>query len=307
MDKNPLVVQVPNHIGDTLMCLPALRALDAAGFDLQIVGRAGWLKGLFAAMPWPVTRLQGGIRDQAKTLRSLKISYICLFTNGLSSAIAARLAGMKPIGYRAHGRSLLLYQGIKKIIQRHEVEQFWVVAKFAKDTLKPTAAWPATAYPTLGLQLPPEAKERAQTLLQQAGISNEYVVICPGATGTVNGQVKIWPYFAQLCQRYCEQGVPVISCTIQAELKHAQQSLPGATLFVGEALTTFAALMQQSHAQWVIANDSGPMHLAAAVGANVLGIFGVSPLWKAAPWGVGKTVGDGMHWPSLDEVWSQLQ
>ena len=37
-------------------------------------------------------------------------------------------------------------------------------------------------------------------------------------------------------------------------------------------------------AEWVIANDSGPMHLAAALGVRVLGIFGPTDPQRNGPW-----------------------
>ncbi len=51
----------------------------------------------------------------------------------------------------------------------------------------------------------------------------------------------------------------------------------------------------------VIANDTGPMHLADAVGAKVLGIFGHSDPRRTRPWG-GHYLGEKGRWPTVAEV-----
>jgi heptosyltransferase II len=56
-------------------------------------------------------------------------------------------------------------------------------------------------------------------------------------------------------------------------------------------------------ASLVVANDSGPMHLAAAVDAPVLGIFGNGEPGRTHPWGsTGRWVGSPGRWPSLEAV-----
>src|SRR5262249_39796058 len=74
-----------------------------------------------------------------------------------------------------------------------------------------------------------------------------------------------------------------------------------ATVLPGLSLGAYAAILAGAEA--VIANDSGPMHLAAAVGVPVLGIFGVSDPSRTRPWG-GGFAGGPSSWPSLNTVLS---
>ena len=68
-------------------------------------------------------------------------------------------------------------------------------------------------------------------------------------------------------------------------------------------LQIYAAVM--ALAKGVLANDSGPMHLAAAVGGTVLGIYGVSDPQRYRPWG-GATIGSADAWPEPNHVVERL-
>jgi len=76
------------------------------------------------------------------------------------------------------------------------------------------------------------------------------------------------------------------------------------------SLRALAALLQKAHV--VVSNDSGPMHLAAAVGTPVVALFGTedpgSHPKRWGPWGAGHTV---IHKPleqiTVDEVLAATQ
>ena len=59
---------------------------------------------------------------------------------------------------------------------------------------------------------------------------------------------------------------------------------PGAISLVGSRLDHAAALFQT--ADGVVSNDTGPMHLAVAVGAPVVGLFGPTDPGQSGPFGV---------------------
>jgi heptosyltransferase-2 len=70
-------------------------------------------------------------------------------------------------------------------------------------------------------------------------------------------------------------------------------------------LGTCAALMQQ--AAVMVSNDTGPGHLAAAVGAPLVSVFGPT---EPGHWGAwGPTVNVVRHWPrwpTVEEVWAAV-
>jgi heptosyltransferase II len=210
-----LIVRLPNWIGDVCMALPALRALDAAGATLHLIGK-GWAADLLAAYHWPVTPMPKSLLAGAALLRSLPIDSVplrsprrgLLLTNSLSSAAAFRLAGIAALGHRGDGRSLLLGRSLARASGLHEVEVFWRLACEA-------AAWiglpalPGRAPASLGLQLTPEHQASALAALRQAGIegpTNRLIVLGPLSVGTTGGQSKRWPGFAELARQLADRG-----------------------------------------------------------------------------------------------------
>ena len=71
-------------------------------------------------------------------------------------------------------------------------------------------------------------------------------------------------------------------------------------MLTGLGLGAYAAVC--ARARRVLSNSSGPAHLAAAVGASVLGVYfsGWTPGWPA-PWG-GEVVDVEDGWPTVEDV-----
>jgi heptosyltransferase II len=106
------------------------------------------------------------------------------------------------------------------------------------------------------------------------GIEQPYVVLCPGAE---YGPAKRWPYFAELASRL---GVPAVllgsANDASAAAGIAGQNLVGRTN-LDEAIELIA------DAQYVVTNDSGLMHVAAALGRPLVALFGSSSPEKTPP------------------------
>ena len=98
----------------------------------------------------------------------------------------------------------------------------------------------------------------------------------------------------------------VVACPGPGEEAACAAALPGARMIPGLGLGAYAAVL--AGARRVVANDSGPMHLAAAVGAPVLWIFGVSAPRRTAPWGGrSRFCGGEGGWPAAGEVWKAVE
>ena len=121
-----------------------------------------------------------------------------------------------------------------------------------------------------------QEEEMAQRLMEEGElIGRPWVIIHP----TARYWFKAWPSerFASLIDWLAKRGVPVIlvgseqdkdvGAKIQHIAEHKPISLTGRT-----TVLELAALMK--HCSLFIGNDGGPMHIAAAVGCPVLGIFG---------------------------------
>ena len=295
----PLCVRLPNWVGDVCMALPALALLRRAGFNLHLLGK-GWAADLLAGYPDLVTRLPSGLLPGANAMGATGAEQAVLFTNSFGSALQAKLGGLAAIGYARDGRSLLLTRAVKRS-SGHEVETFWRLACTACDNAA-TTSWNLGIEPyprpppRLGLQLHDRHRDAALAALKNAGVTGAYMVLCPLAVGTSAGRSKVWPGFAALCADLCNDGYRVVACPGPGEEAATAAALPGAVLVPGLGLGAYAAIL--ADAAGVVANDSGPMHLAAAVDAPIVGVFGVSDPDRTRPWGIrAMAVGSATAWP----------
>jgi len=186
----------------------------------------------------------------------------------------------------------LLGRRIARVSGSHEVEAFWRVA----------GAWCPSAEPpqSLGLRLAERHRTQADAALANAGVRQPFTVIAPLAVGKIRGQSKQWPGFRLLARLLAERG-PVVACPGPGEEAAMRAVLPDAIMCNNLGVGAYASVMAQSSV--VVANDSGPMHLAAAVGAAVVGVFGVSDPGRTRPWSPrAQTVGDAGGWPAVDQV-----
>lgn len=298
-----LIVRLPNHLGDACMALPALELLAARGHGLTLVGRA-WAPELFVAYPWPVMRLP---KDRRSRLRELRRHFAAgtpalLLTNSFGSALDFWLARLRVAGYSTDLRRPMLSRPFKVPARwrdddspMHMVEYYYALA----------AAYLCAEVPpvprSLSLRLPPAAIDRARRMREDAGVGARYVVLCPVAVGRHKGRVKAWDGFAALCAHLLANGIPVVACPGPGEEAAVRGAVPGATVLHETDLATFAALLAAS--RLVVANDSGAAHVAAAVDAPLVTLFGVTDARRTGPWSPRAVrVGSAQDWPSFDEV-----
>ncbi len=297
-----MIVRLPNHLGDACMATAALDLLAARGHALSLVGRT-WARDLFAGYPWPMltlppTRL-ARIRALYRLARSLpRATPAVLLTNSFSSALEFRLATLRPAGYDTDGRGWLLTRSFpvpdRWAGDMHTVEYYHWLARCVIDRPLPV--------PTrIELRLVPAAFEHARWALSAAAIRPPFVMLCPVATGHHRGQAKAWDGFGRLCAELLASGKRVVACPGPGEHEAVAAAAPGALLLPPTDVATFGALL--SMASLVVANDSGPGHLAAAVGARLVSVFGVTEVEKTRPLGDHvQIVGGRSGWPRYEEV-----
>jgi len=110
----------------------------------------------------------------------------------------------------------------------------------------------------------PEEIEAAKRRFRVRG---RYAVFCPGAE---YGPAKRWPYFPELSRRLQSQTVVLGS----ANDREAAQGILGRNLVGETKLDEAIALI--AGADYVVTNDSGLMHVAAALGRPLVALFGSS-------------------------------
>ncbi len=297
-----LIVRLPNHLGDACMSLPTLDRLAAQGIELTLAGRP-WAKELFEAYGWRVIALGGGRFDRIAALRAAcsgkpQERDALLLTNSFSSALDFRLAGLNSVGYATDGRRLLLRQAYAVPSAwsdaMHTVEYYLYLTS---KLLGSTAGGP----PPPHLKLSNASRERANVALARAAVGSQYIVLCPIAHGRHHGRIKSWDGFGRMAQDLRSRGHEVIVCPGPGEEAAARAAAASARVIEPLDLGAFGALLAQS--RLVIANDSGPGHLAAAVGAHLVGVFGVTDPTKTRPLGPQvQLVGGANGWPGYEEV-----
>lgn len=303
----PVLVRLPNWVGDVCMCLPVLRLLESSGIPFAICARP-WAQDLLSGLKLlDFIPAIGKHREDLKVLRQWRLQHpevkrALLMPDSLSTALIFWLAGFKSAGYRDDGRSLLLSWPVNKPVPRPHAVQSWF--GLAHQTLQRWAVQPARAEPEEKLNLPLTQTHRqlATQMVIQAGLgSTEFVLIAPTAVGRHHGQIKVWPFFDALTKTLQAQGHRVVMCPPPAERADALLAAPTAELLPALGLGAFCALTNL--ARLVICNDSGVSHLCAAAGARQLTLFGVTDPARTGPWTPNSiNLGQNGHWPAAQDA-----
>lgn len=131
-----------------------------------------------------------------------------------------------------------------------------------------------------------EAEAKLENKLKKYGISHKkFVVLNPFS----RVKYKEWPLkrFLKLSERiYRLTQLPILLTGSEEERERSKLFLTGAPVInlVGE-LDLDEALCLYSHALFMVTNDTGPMHAAAALGTKVISLFGPTLPEKTGPWG----------------------
>jgi heptosyltransferase-2 len=292
-----LLVRLCNWVGEAVLLLPALRRLEAARYELHLYGK-GWAPALFEGTGWPVTVRRGGLTETTAQLRTLRRTLnagepvpALLMTNSFSSALETRLAGFAPSGFAREGRSLLLRAAYPLPSFAHAAESYWHLAGCflgANEFFSATLGWT------------PSKVQRAQALalITQHGLGpRSFVVLCPFSGPDDRENQKVWPGFKELAAALNQAGVPVVICPGPGEEAAAEElkaiCLPGVDLGVYGALFELA--------RSVVANDTGPGHLAAAAGARLISLYGPQSVAAWTPIGpYVRLFQNTSRWPTVD-------
>jgi heptosyltransferase-2 len=293
-----IMVRATNWVGDAIMALPALRAVRQRHPDakISIVARpyvADIYRGqqvcdeLIPYDPNGEHRGWSGRKKLIAGLRSRKFDVALLLQNAFDAAwLAWRAQIPQRIGYARDARSFLLTKAIP-IPKPGEIpphETFYYLELLRR------VGWldQLTDEPHITLRVPDAARQRAMQTLLEAGARLHAIRIAVGA-GASYGSAKCWPpdRFAKSLNSLLSStdadvilfGTPSelpVSAAIAAELQRPPINLTGKT-----SIADLAGLLSQCHL--FLGNDSGAMHVAAAVGLPVVAVFGPTDPKGTAP------------------------
>lgn len=305
---NTLLI-APQWIGDAVMTQPLVAALHAQG-QAVTVGALPWVAPVYRAMaevqaviefPFAHGGLQWNARRHvAKSLRGqFQRAVVC--PNSLKSALLPWWAGIgERVGYRGEARWGLLTTGLPNPPRKERgsmVAHYLALAGGAQG---------GSAAPTRPvLRVAPDARARA--LSRQGLRVGGYYVFAPGAE---YGPAKRWPpqHFAALAEAL---DAPVLllgsakdaaTCKEIVALSSRAPHGPCISLAGNASLDEAMALIACARA--LVSNDSGLMHIAAALGTPQVAVFGSSsPLHTPPLSNVARVVWlkqDATYRPALD-------
>lgn len=281
-DVSRLLVRAPNWIGDVVLSLPAVRDLRRSFPDarLEVLAR-GWVADLYRAVPEvDAIRESRGHRADVETIRGAFDAAV-LLPNSFGSALAVWRAGVRERwGYATDGRGLLLTRGVRVpagVRGRSQVYYYRaMLAGLALDVSGP---------PDASLSCPADWSARGAARL---GDDGPWLGLNPGAAF---GTAKRWlperfAAVAELVSRRTGTKVAIVGGPAERPLAEAIAAGMRAPVRVLCGETTLPELVGVlSHLRLLVTNDSGPMHVAAALGIPLLAVFGSTDWRETAPVG----------------------
>lgn len=282
-----ILVRLPNFLGDVLFCTPALAALRRGRPDLSLTALVKpKVKGVVEAMPFfsEVRVLRGtGPPEtvaEAAALRREAFDGTLVFPKGFREALLPALARIPVrVGLATDRRAPLLTHPVpfgRAEWHLHHVEQFALVLGPLGLRLQGEGLF----FPVSG-----EDRRGAERLLADHGVARPYVVLHPGASKTA----RAWKEegFVAVAKALGGRGGTAVVLTGTEEegelCRRIAAAVPGAKDLSGRTpVGVLAALLEG--AALLLGNDSGPMHLAAAVGTPVVAVFGPGSPGKTRPW-----------------------
>jgi heptosyltransferase-2 len=264
----------PNWLGDAVMALPLVADVRRAWPATRIVVAARKSVAPLFTMVTAVDEVL--VIDRA--LARADFDAALLLPNSFASALLAWRAGIvERWGFARDLRRPLLTRAIRPPRRYgHQVEYYQALG---------AALGIPTGDPWAAITVSDAARNAAARLLVESGVPDPgaFAVFAPGAA---YGKAKQWPpqRFAELAASLAADGIATVlvgsagdqpACADVAR-RSAAIDLSGRT-----DLPTLAGVLSLARA--VVANDSGAMHLAAAVGARVIAVFGPTDERKTAP------------------------
>ncbi|GIA51239.1 ADP-heptose:LPS heptosyltransferase [Vibrio cholerae] len=282
----------PSWVGDMVMSQSLYMTIKQQDPDAIIdVIAPDWCRAILERMPevhctltMPFSHGEFNLKGRRAlgiSLRSHQYDHAFVLPNSAKASLIPWFARIpQRTGWKGEMRYGLLndLRPNKKAFQ-YMVERYVALA-YPKSQMTGSSALPdIEKLPKPTLQINSETQQRTFTKFS-LNTETKIIGLCPGAEF---GPAKKWPeiHYAKVAQTMCEQGYQVwlfgsqkdvaacknIQSLVTSSLHPQIQVLAGKTSLI-EAVDLLAAC------ETVVSNDSGLMHVAAAVGCNIVAVYG---------------------------------
>lgn len=295
MWRNGMAVRMPNHLGDAVMALPALgqlRKIIPAHCALCCIAPAGQ-RALYHALPIvdeivSLERVHSVWRsEEFGLLRNLRFGVGVLFNHSFRDALLMRLAGVSHLyGAKSRCRSFLLRRAFpfpprpkRALANVHHANRYLAIASALG-----APAWDGSL-PEFRL-LP-----RVDELSEKIAALCEHPMLLTVAAGAAYGAAKRWPSenFSAVAKRWVESGGVVAALGSASEQRIGEEVISGLDPRKAYNLSGGTFLIELMHllkaSVMTVANDSGIMHLASALGRPGVAVFGPTDFTATGPIG----------------------
>jgi len=286
-----ILIRGPNWVGDAVLAIPAMKAVRTRFPDAEITLLVRpWVAGLYASALfvnklWSETK-PSGLADWLRVTREIKHRQFdlgVLFPNSFESALMMLLGGVpQRVGYATDGRQWMLTNPVRAASQpKHQVHYYLDLVKSLSATMD---------RPSIEIEAAGHERHTARMLLAAEGIApgEPFLVLNPGAA---YGSAKRWHEhrFATAADGLAAElrlRVAIIGSETERAIANEiseRMMKPPAVLSGKTSLETLIGVLAES--SLMITNDSGPMHIAAALGVPTVAVFGSTDETVTGPYG----------------------
>ncbi|GAB4141326.1 lipopolysaccharide heptosyltransferase II [Thermopirellula anaerolimosa] len=284
---------LPNWLGDVVMATPAIRAIRRrVGPQARIVGilrpnlsgaldGTGWLDETWCYHPgsddprWKTSSL-------VRRLKAEKWDAAVLFPNSWRSALVAWLARIPVrIGYGRHHRGKFLTHALAWEYSREQGWRVPMVQYYLR--LAETLGCPAES-PRLELRTTPDGESLADRVWEDLGLPGDGRVVAMHV-GSAGASVKVWPaeYFEELARlivRNTNHSVLLLCGPSERKIVRGmvRRIQDGRVVSLADQPLHISLLKSCiRRCGLCVSTDSGPRHVAAALGRPVVTLLGPTP------------------------------
>lgn len=265
-----------NWVGDNILALPTYRALQhrfkhEGGIAVAAPNHIATLlstSNIFGQ----VVPFSGPTSQRIRVLKEQKFRRAIILPNSFRAAMITYAAGIRERwGYSTDCRSILLTDPVRRVLPRgHQLDDYTALLAAIN------APRVVDEIPTISL--PVALREKARRRLKALGVKLDRPLFGIHAGGFY-GPAKHWgdQRYGELADRLRADGYDVVFLTSPGERQQAAAIAENCTEDIpmtgqdGDVLHLAAAI---SHCSIVVTNDSGPLHLAAALAVPTVSIFG---------------------------------